>query len=80
MSEAQALSPELLASFGSSIEQRVIDELNAVLGLLRAERLEQDLDEPLELVQHELFAYGGELSMPEFQQLNDEHVQRLEAG
>lgn len=56
-----------------------VDELNAVLGLLRAEQLRQELDEPLELVQHELFAYGGELSMPEFQQLNDEHVNRLEA-
>ena len=55
-----------------------VDELNVALGLLRSEQLDRDLDEPLERIQHELFAYGGELSMPEFQKLNDEHVQWLE--
>jgi cob(I)alamin adenosyltransferase len=56
-----------------------VDELNAVVGLLRAEQPESDLDERLELVQHDLFSYGGELSMPEFQQLSEVHVGALEA-
>ena len=55
-----------------------VDELNAIVGLLRAEQPEPDLDERLELVQHDLFSYGGELSMPEYQQLDKAHVRALE--
>jgi len=41
-----------------------LDELNAWLGLARAESLDRDLDELLHRVQHELFNAGAELAMP----------------
>jgi cob(I)alamin adenosyltransferase len=55
-----------------------VDELNAVVGLLRAENLEEDLDQQLQRIQHELFAFGGELSMPEYQYLDDSQIKRIE--
>lgn len=39
-----------------------VDELNAVLGLVRAEALPKDIDELLELTQNALFAVGAELA------------------
>ena len=41
-----------------------VDELNAWLGLARAERLAEDIDELLHRVQHELFSVGADLAMP----------------
>ncbi len=42
-----------------------IDELNALLGLVRAEALAGPLDALVERVQHELFAIGAELATPD---------------
>lgn len=39
-----------------------VDELNAVLGLARAEPLSEELDHLLERLQHELFRLGAELA------------------
>jgi len=39
-----------------------LDELNATLGLLRAERLPEEIDRLLELLQNELFSAGTELA------------------
>lgn len=39
-----------------------VDELNATLGLARAEPLSEDLDRLLERLQHELFRLGAELA------------------
>jgi cob(I)alamin adenosyltransferase len=39
-----------------------VDELNAALGLARAEPLSEDLDRLLERLQHELFRLGAELA------------------
>ncbi len=39
-----------------------IDELNAMLGLVRAEHLPEDIDRLLERLQNELFNAGGELA------------------
>ncbi len=45
-----------------------VDELNAVVGLVRSEGLDDDLDALLEAIQSELFDVGGELaSMPDKQ-------------
>jgi cob(I)alamin adenosyltransferase len=42
-----------------------VDELNSVLGMVRAEQLAQDLDELLAGIQNELFSLGAELATPE---------------
>jgi cob(I)alamin adenosyltransferase len=41
-----------------------VDELNAVLGMLLAEALPEDVRDCLQAIQHDLFDMGGELSMP----------------
>lgn len=50
-----------------------IDELNAVLGMVRSAEIPGDIDAQLEEVQHELFAIGAELATPD----PDEHQMRL---
>ncbi len=60
-----------------------VDELNAMLGLARAESLAPDMDELLHRVQHELFSVGADLAMPgqiasTASLLGDRHVEQLE--
>ncbi len=60
-----------------------VDELNAMLGVVRAEALPSDVDELLHRIQHELFGVGADLAMPGSQAeglglTGDRHVQRLE--
>jgi cob(I)alamin adenosyltransferase len=60
-----------------------VDELNAWLGLARAEPLAEDIDELLHRVQHELFRVGADLAMPgpaagALGMLGDQAVERLE--
>jgi cob(I)alamin adenosyltransferase len=60
-----------------------VDELNAWLGLARAEHVAQDIDELLHRVQHELFSVGADLAMPApatgaLGMLGDQAVTRLE--
>jgi cob(I)alamin adenosyltransferase len=60
-----------------------VDELNAWLGLARAEPLAEDIDELLHRVQHELFRVGADLAMPgpaagAIGMLGDQAVERLE--
>lgn len=54
------------------------DELNAILGLLRAEALSTSMDQALLGIQNDLFAIGGELAMPEFQAISAEHIAQME--
>jgi len=61
-----------------------IDELNAVLGLARAEGLAGALDALLERIQNELFEVGAELSTPDpvaqrTRTIGPAHVEALEA-
>ena len=64
-----------------------VDELNAWLGLVRASRLDPDLDEPLVRIQRDLFALGAQLADPSDAVaarvtkavLGDADVERLEA-
>jgi cob(I)alamin adenosyltransferase len=55
-----------------------VDELNSGLGLLLAEPLPEDVRDLLSAVQHELFNLGGELSIPGYELLKIEAVQRLD--
>ncbi len=57
-----------------------VDELNAVLGLVRA-RLDEGQDRWLERIQTELFAIGAELATPGggATRIDQTHVDRLEA-
>ena len=55
-----------------------VDELNSVIGLLRAQPLDADVDRVLEAVQHRLFDLGGELAMPGTELLTAAHATGLE--
>ena len=55
-----------------------VDELNCVIGLLRAKGVPEELEEPLSTVQHTLFDLGGELSIPGSTTITDEQVTELE--
>lgn len=59
-----------------------VDELNALLGVVRAESLPQDIDRLLHRLQHELFGIGADLAMPgvtpETACIADRHVTELE--
>jgi cob(I)alamin adenosyltransferase len=56
-----------------------VDELNSFLGLLLCEDMPAALREELVTIQHDLFDLGGELCIPGYQLLADEHVARLDA-
>jgi len=60
-----------------------LDELNAALGLARAEPLPEDINHLLERLQHELFVLGAELAAagtagPGAPRIMPQHVQALE--
>lgn len=65
-----------------------VDSLNSHLGLLLAQLAERhaarpglvDVIDVIAPCQHRLFDLGGELSMPEYQVLQESEVQRLEAA
>jgi cob(I)alamin adenosyltransferase len=52
-----------------------VDELNAWLGLVRAEPLPPDLDQLLHRIQHELFGVGADLARVTTQPVADHRVQ-----
>jgi cob(I)alamin adenosyltransferase len=56
-----------------------VDELNSFVGLLLCEELPEGLRDELVSIQHDLFDLGGELCIPGFQLIKDEHVARLDA-
>src|SRR5207248_1103961 len=55
-----------------------IDELNSAVGVLLAETLPEPIAACLIDVQHDLFDLGGELSIPGYAAVTDDHVERLE--
>jgi cob(I)alamin adenosyltransferase len=55
-----------------------VDELNSTLGVLLAEPLPDAVRELLVVIQHELFNLGGELSIPGYELLKTDAVQRLD--
>jgi cob(I)alamin adenosyltransferase len=56
-----------------------VDELNSFIGLLLCEEMPAALREELVSIQHDLFDLGGELCIPGYQLIKDEHVARLDA-
>lgn len=55
-----------------------VDELNAHLGVLLCEALPSTLREELLSIQHDLFDMGGELCIPGYTLIHDDHVARLD--
>ena len=55
-----------------------VDELNSNLGVLLAEPLPDDVRALIVVIQHELFNLGGELSIPGYELLKSEAVERLD--
>jgi cob(I)alamin adenosyltransferase len=56
-----------------------VDELNSHIGLLLCEAMPEALRAELVLIQHDLFDLGGELCIPGYQLIKEEHVLRLDA-
>ena len=50
-----------------------VDELNAVVGMIRSAGVTPELDSQLETIQHELFSVGAELATPR----PDQHAMRI---
>jgi cob(I)alamin adenosyltransferase len=55
-----------------------VDELNSTIGVILASGVPDDVRACLLEVQHDLFDLGGELSIPGYTAVTDEHVARLE--
>jgi cob(I)alamin adenosyltransferase len=57
-----------------------VDELNSTLGCLRAELLPDAVQPIIDGIQHDLFDLGGELSIPGYSAVTEDHVLRLETA
>jgi len=55
-----------------------VDEVNSTVGLIRTEALPEDIATVLSGIQHDLFDLGGELSIPGYELIQPEAVERLE--
>src|SRR6185312_633166 len=55
-----------------------VDELNSHVGLLLCEDLPTTLREELIAIQHDLFDLGGELCIPGYSLITDDHIARLD--
>ncbi|MCB1957851.1 MAG: cob(I)yrinic acid a,c-diamide adenosyltransferase [Rhodocyclaceae bacterium] len=55
-----------------------VDELNAIIGILLAETVPEDIRSLLTGVQHDLFDLGGEVCIPGMELITAAHVTRLE--
>ena len=55
-----------------------VDEFNSSIGLIRAEKLPEGLDELFSEIQHRLFDLGGELSVPGYTVIEQSDVAALE--
>lgn len=55
-----------------------VDELNSAVGAVLAESVPDDVGSVLTRVQHELFDLGGELSIPGYTAIDEQHVTQLE--
>ncbi|HWB11685.1 MAG TPA: cob(I)yrinic acid a,c-diamide adenosyltransferase [Pirellulales bacterium] len=57
-----------------------VDELNALLGLVRCEPLEAPIDQLLAVIQNELFDLGAELASPEPDRVGTRRITAVRAG
>ncbi|WP_322106699.1 cob(I)yrinic acid a,c-diamide adenosyltransferase [Paraburkholderia sp. J41] len=56
-----------------------VDELNSQIGVLLCEALPDDVRAALVAIQHDLFDLGGELAVPGYTLVTDDHLARLDA-
>lgn len=54
-----------------------VDELNSVLGIVRADGADAEIDDLIERIQNELFVLGADLATP--RSANPKHIKRIEA-
>ncbi len=57
-----------------------VDELNCIIGRVLVHDLREPIRDCLRDAQHKLFDLGGELSVPGYQAIKEEDVERLEAA
>jgi cob(I)alamin adenosyltransferase len=55
-----------------------VDELNSHIGLLLCEDMPAELKENLVSIQHDLFDFGGEVSIPGYTLITESHVAKLD--
>ena len=55
-----------------------VDELNSVIGMLRADPVPSEVDHDLAMIQHDLFDLGAELCIPGHAAVSDTQVQHLD--
>lgn len=55
-----------------------LDELNCHLGVLRTHEIPGDIDKQLLNMQHILFEFGGEISLPDYVRINAADIEVLE--
>ena len=55
-----------------------VDELNSSLGILLTETMNDDLQQLLTAIQHDLFDLGGELSIPGYRLLKEQRIAALD--
>jgi len=55
-----------------------VDELNSVLGIVLTQELDNDVQNILTNIQHHLFNFGGELSLPGYELIKQQHVIYIE--
>ena len=55
-----------------------VDEVNSLIGLVLAMGVPSPMDDYLVQIQHRLFDLGGELSVPGYTAIRDDHVTQLE--
>ena len=63
-----------IESYGS------LDELNALIGVVLACDLREDVRDLLEAVQHHLFDLGAELCIPGYERIQQNHIDSMEAS
>ena len=55
-----------------------VDELNAAIGMVNSQSVSKEIADCLNEIQHRLFDLGGELAMPDYQLIKEEHVLQLD--
>lgn len=55
-----------------------VDELNACIGMVCSQSIDSKINDVLNEIQHRLFDLGGELAMPDYQLVLDEHIKQLD--
>jgi len=55
-----------------------VDELNSAIGMTLSQDIPDEINQALSEIQHRLFDLGGELSMPEYCLIKQEHIDQLD--